>query len=161
MVDLQYYGLPDLGIDIAAPTAWSFTTDDEAADAVFSADEAHGFRTNVALTLDRLDPPTPERFEQIITELPGMLADRHGNAEVQLDRRFAQEGMPAWLVRYSWQPDGAEHAFEQVMALIVVDLEQGAVVQFDASTITPLADEHLPLVQAMLGSVRPFKDRAA
>lgn len=87
-----------------------------------------------------------------------MLAERYDNAEVQLDRRFAQEGMPGWLVRYSWQPDGSEHTFEQVMALIVVDLEQGAVVQFDASKIRPLAEDHLPLVQAMLRSVRPFKD---
>jgi hypothetical protein len=157
MVDLQYYGLPDLGIDIAAPTSWTFTADDPAADAVFSADEAHGFRTNVALTLDRLDPPTPERFEEIITELPALLAARDDNAEVHLDRRFAQEGMPAWLVRYSRQPDGAAHAFEQVMALIVVALDQGAVVQFDATTIGPLAEDHLPLVQAMLSSVRPFK----
>lgn len=152
--------LPDLGIAIGIPEDWSRGQVDHA-DVAYLADEQDGYRTSVILTGQRLEPPTPEQFEQILGEIPDALRRRHPDLEVVRELRFAQEGMPAWLLRYRWSDRSRDATFEQVMVLVVSDLEQGSVVHLDATTISPLAEEHLPVIQAIVSSIRPLSEASS
>ena len=149
--------LPDLGIAIGIPEDWSQGQVDHA-DVAYLAEEQEGYRTSVILTGQRLEPPTPEQFEQILSEVPDALRARHPDLEVLRELRFAQEGMPAWLLRYRWSDQARDATFEQVMVLVVSDLEQGSVVHIDATTISPLAEEHLPVIQAIVSTIRPLTE---
>lgn len=151
---------PDLGVAIGIPRGWSQVDDADHADVVYLAEAEQGYRTSVALAGERLDPPTPEGFEQVIAAIPDALRERHPDLEVVRELRFAQEGLPAWLLRYRWVDAEREATFEQVMALIVTDQGQGDVVQVDAVTIAPLAEDHLPVIEAILRSVRPLPGTA-
>ncbi len=158
-MDLIEQTLPDLGITIGIPAGWS-EAEVAHADVAYLADEEEGYRTSVSLTSERLEPSTPERFEEIAGEIPDALRQRHPDLEVVRELRFAQEGMPAWLLRYRWRDDERGATFEQVLALVVTDLEHGDVVHLDAATIAPLADDHLPVVQAILSTIRPLVSSA-
>lgn len=166
-IDLLRQTLPGIGVEVGIPAGWAREGEPDGDQVRFLADRVDGYRTNVALSAGVLDPPSPAGFEQLITAVPGSFTARHPDAEVLTVRRFAQHGCPACVFRLRWTPaappPGAARVdtFEQLLVLVVTDPEQGRLVQLDATTIAPLAEQHLPLLQAILETVRPLADPAA
>lgn len=162
-IDLLRQQLPGLGIELGIPAGWSRRGDEQATQVGFLADPLEGYRSSIALSAGQLDPPTPAGFEALIESVPESLATRQPDAEVLAVRRFAHQGLPACVFRVRWTPDapppGADRidTFEQLIVLIVLDPEQGRLVQVDATTIQPLADDHLPLLQAIAETIRPLQ----
>lgn len=142
----------DLGIRLAIPADW-FAEEATHADRIYMASPQMGYRSSIALSLERLESPTPEAFEKLITGVPDALASRHPDLKILRQQKFMQEHMPAWFIRYQWSHDSVPHSFEQVTALIVTNLDHGSVVQVDGSTIAPLAQEYMPLFADIVNSI--------
>lgn len=161
-IDLLRQQLPGVGIEVGIPAGWSRQGEEHAQQVRFLAEPLEGYRSSIALSAGRLDPPTPAGFEALIESVPGSLSARQPDTEVVVVRRFAHHGLPACVFRLRWTPDapppGADRidTFEQLLVLIVLDPEQGRLIQIDATTIEPLAEAHLPLLHAIAETVRPL-----
>lgn len=165
-VDLHRQVLPGIGVELGVPAGWSRQGDEDADEVRFLAEPSEGYRTNLTLSAGRLDPPTPAGFEDLIAQVPASLGARHPDAEVAEPRRFAHHGRPACVFRLRWRPSspppGADRidTFEQLLVLVVLEPDEGRLLQLDATTIAPLAETHLPLLQAIIETVRPLPTSA-
>ncbi|MBB5021497.1 hypothetical protein [Desulfurispira natronophila] len=149
----------DLGIEMDIPAGWS-SVDVPHADRMFMAEEQFGYKSNLAISLEQLEPATPQRFEELISQIPAALARRHGTLEIIRQERFLQDDMPAWFIRYRWSHADTPHPFEQLTILIMVDIITGAAIQVDASTLVPLADQFMPMFNHMVSSVKSLSRSA-
>lgn len=161
-IDLFVQQLPGMGVEVGIPAGWTRQGEHDATQVRFLAPSVEGYRSVVAMQQGRLDPPTPAGFESLIEAVPDAMTRRLPNSEVLAVRRFAQQGLPACVFRVRWRPDspppGAERidTIEQLTVLVVTDPDTGRLLQLDATTIAPLADEHLPLLQAIVETTRPM-----
>lgn len=165
-IDLLQQTLRGVGVEVGIPAGWAREGGPDDTGVRFLADPQEGYRTNLALSAGALDPPTPAGFEELIAEVPRSFTARHPDAEVLAVRRFVQQGRPACVFRLRWNPASPPpgvtriDTFEQLLMLLIVDPEQGRLVQFDGTTIAPLAEQDLPLLQAILETARPLADAA-
>lgn len=163
-IELLRQTLPGVGVEVGVPAGWAREGEPEAASVRFLAAPRGGYRANLALSAGRLDPPTPAGFEALIEQLPGSFLARHPDAEIVTVRRFVHHQLPACLLRLRWTPGtpppGADRVdtFEQLVVLVVTDPERGRLVQLDATTTAAHADEELPLLQAMIETLRPVAE---
>ncbi|MCH8505255.1 MAG: hypothetical protein LAT50_13130 [Ectothiorhodospiraceae bacterium] len=156
-MDFVLQHVPALGLEIAVPADWSWTRS-EPEHATFQAPARQGYRATLSLASDLLAPPTPARFEEVIRDVPAALSKRHPGTEVLRETRFAQAGMPAWLVHFRWLVDAKKQVLEQVMVLMVTDIASGKAVQIDGSMLASNASRDLPVFKAILQSLKPVPE---
>ncbi|TVQ27399.1 MAG: hypothetical protein EA383_02665 [Spirochaetaceae bacterium] len=156
---MKNHTFSELGVTLRVPDDWAFFSSGNGppaagADAAFYAPAEHGYRSSVVLSKDSLSPSTPQRFEECIAGLRASMQESPDITVIR-DGRADQNSMPAWILRYSRTHSDHPHSFEQLLVLLVTDMVRGSMLQIDASTISPLADRHLPVLMQILNSLAP------
>ncbi len=152
--------LPDCGVSLRIPRGWTIERASSeigtaSSDLTISAPKESGYRSSVTFTRENLEPPTPEQFESVIKAVYSEF-EKSPDIEIRSEGRANQNSMPAWIMRYTRHAAAASHPFEQILLLLVTDLARGTMLQIDASTITPLAEVHVPILMSILESLEPL-----
>lgn len=159
--EVQRYLLAELGVALHVPSLWEVASSETGtlaayADAAFFAPAEYGYRSSVVFSRELLVPSNPEQFEELIEGVLAVMQDSPG-IEIIGSGRASQNSMPAWILRYRRTRAGHPHNYEQLLVLVVTDMMRGTMLHIDASTISPLAERHLPLLMRILNSLEPAR----
>ncbi len=140
-----------LGISFEHPADWQVGQTDAFAVAVLAPVEA-GYRSNVGFS--RADPPalTPAVLEATLAAAQAQQQAEYASFVELGVVRFEQDGCPAVLQLYRWQPAGAAEPFTQLFALVLTP--HHGLLEINGATLRSLEERALPALEAIVRSVR-------
>jgi len=141
----------DLGISLERPSDWEVGRTADFA-VVLLAPPVAGYRSNLGFS--RADPPalTPAVLD---ATLAAARAQQHAEypAFVEVGEvRFTQDGCPAVLQIYRWQPPEAREPFTQVFGLVLT--AHHGLLEINGATLHSLEERALPAFEAIVRSIR-------
>lgn len=144
--------LHDVRLQIDIPEGWQEQLLEHALWS-FVAEERYSYRSNITLSSHYSQTEDPEILGA--EELSQSLLRRHPDCQILAADTVQEEDVSLCCVRYRWQPEGREHAFEQMTLLMIHAFLPKQLIQIDFTTIAPLLADHGPLFQSVLQSLTP------
>jgi hypothetical protein len=148
---MQSYFDHELRISLEMPESWT-TTSTEVFALVLLAPEQDGYRANLGFSRNELAVPDPERLEEIIAETKEDQKVEYTAFQQTEEKRFWQDGLPAYWQCYEWQPEENDLHFSQIFSLIVAGPD--LVYDIHGATLKHLEDRHIPIFRHILHSIR-------
>jgi len=140
-----------LGISLERPADWEVGRTDDFPLALLAPAEA-GYRSNIGFS--RAEPPatTPEVLDATLAVARDQQRAEYPGFEELGEARFEQDGFPAVLQLYRWQPPGAPEPFTQIFALVLT--RDHGLLEINGATLRSLEERALPALQAIVRSIR-------
>jgi hypothetical protein len=140
-----------LGISLERPSDWEVGRTDAFA-LVLLAPAESGYRSNLGFSRglppstnpDVLDATLAIARDQQRTDYPGF--------DELAVLRFDQDGFPALLQLYRWQPPGAAEPFTQLFALVLT--RDHGLLELNGATLRSLEPHALPVLESIVRSIR-------
>jgi hypothetical protein len=140
-----------LGISLEHPDDWEVGHTDAFALVVVAPPEA-GYRSNLGFS--RGEPPStsPDVLDATLEIARDQQRTGYPGFEELAVLRFEQDGFPALLQLYRWQPASAVEPFTQLFALVLT--RDHGLLEINGSTLRSLEASALPALEAIVRSIR-------
>jgi hypothetical protein len=140
-----------LGISLEHPDDWQVGRS-AAFPLVLLAPIASGYRSNVGFS--RSEPPStsPDVLDATLAIARDQQRADYPGFEELADLRFEQDGFPARLQLYRWQPPGAAEPFTQLFGLVLT--RDHGLLEINGATLRSLEASALPALEAIVRSIR-------
>lgn len=142
---------PRFRISLALPADWSAGHTDDFP-LILLAPPAMDYRSNLAFSQSSQEIDSPEALDGIIAAAKAEQLAGYPRFRQLKEERFWQDGRPAYLQRYQWQPEDAQHPFVQLFGLVLVG--PGNLLEINGATLQPLAERNLPVLRKIVSSIR-------
>ncbi len=141
----------DLGISLERPSDWQVGRTDDFT-VVLLAPPITGYRSNLGFS--RADPPalTPAVLEATLATARAQQHDEYPGFVELGEVRFVQDGCPAVLQIYRWQPPDVPEPFTQVFGLVLTT--DHGLLEINGATLMSLEGQALPAFEAIVRSIR-------
>ncbi len=148
---LVSYFDPQFRISVKLPEDWSAGHTDEFP-LIFLSPAEMGYRSNLGFSQSDQEIDSPEALDAIITAAKAEQADSYQQFIQVSEGRLWQDGRPAYLQQYQWQPEGAQYPFVQLFGFILAG--PGQLLEINGATLLPLAERYLPALRKIVTSIR-------
>jgi hypothetical protein len=140
-----------LGISLERPADWQIGSTEDFPLALLAPVDA-GYRSNIGFS--RGDPPalTDEVLDATLAAARAQQAAEYPGFDELSEVRFVQDGHPAVLQLYRWQPPGAPEPFTQIFALVLT--RDHGLLEINGATLRSLEPRALPALEAIVRSIR-------
>lgn len=142
---------PQFRISLELPADWAAGHTDDFP-LILLAPVTMDYATNLGFSQSDQAIDSPADLDAIIAGVKAEQAAEYERFHQLKEERFWQDGRPAYLQTYRWQPDDAQHPFVQLFGLIVV--APGYLLELNGATLEPLSDDYLPILHQMVRSIR-------
>jgi hypothetical protein len=151
-VKMHSYFNPALMVSLEAPEGWTVEASDAVPLALFAPAEQN-YRAHLDVRLAVLDPPTPERFRELIGEAyRGSLGDRLDDYRLVDDAEFLLDERPAYCACFEWYEPVLAFRFSQIDTLALEGA--GRLYEVHGYSRAELADRYLPILRRIIASIR-------
>ena len=140
-----------LGISLERPSDWEVGRTD-AFPLLLLAPAESGYRSNLGFSRGEAPSASPAVLDATLAlAREQQRADYPGFDELAV-LRFEQDGFPALLQLYRWQPPGAAEPFTQLFALVLT--RDHGLLELNGATLHSLEARALPALEAIVRSIR-------
>ena len=142
---------PKFRISLELPADWSTGHTDDFP-LILLAPPEMDYRSNLGFSQSDQPIASPEALDGIIAGAKAEQLAGYSRFRQLKEERFWQDGRPAFLQQYQWQPEDAQHPFVQLFGLVLVGPDN--LLEINGATLQPLAERYLPVLQKIVSSIR-------